>query len=107
MKTERLTDTQGKEDQEMFYCPGCKTYHSFIVRSEIPGRPVWQWNGDRDKPTFSPSLRVQWTGRISGQSHSQDHLCHSFVRDGQIQFLGDCTHALVGQTVPLPDVEDE
>ncbi|MGC4033677.1 MAG: hypothetical protein QM754_18485 [Tepidisphaeraceae bacterium] len=27
--------------------------------------------------------------------------CHSFVRDGQIEFLGDCTHELAGKTVPL------
>jgi hypothetical protein len=30
-------------------------------------------------------------------------VCHSFVRDGQIQFLGDCTHALKGQTVERPE----
>lgn len=29
--------------------------------------------------------------------------CHSFVVDGQMQFLGDCTHALAGQTVPIPE----
>lgn len=29
-------------------------------------------------------------------------VCHSFVRAGRIEFLGDCTHALAGQTVPLP-----
>jgi hypothetical protein len=29
-----------------------------------------------------------------------------FVTDGRIQFLGDCTHALAGQTVDLPDWED-
>jgi len=29
-------------------------------------------------------------------------ICHSFVTDGQIQFLGDCTHKLAGRTVPLP-----
>ena len=29
--------------------------------------------------------------------------CHTFVTDGRIQFLGDCTHALAGQTVDLPD----
>jgi hypothetical protein len=28
-------------------------------------------------------------------------VCHSFVREGQIQFLGDCTHAFAGQTVPM------
>ena len=31
-------------------------------------------------------------------------VCHHFIRDGKIQFLGDCTHALRGQTVDLPDI---
>ncbi|MGT2509205.1 hypothetical protein [Cupriavidus basilensis] len=30
-------------------------------------------------------------------------VCQSFVTDGRIQFLGDCAHALVGQTVPLAE----
>ena len=34
-----------------------------------------------------------------------DDICHSFVTDGRIQFLGDCTHKLAGQTVDLPDWE--
>jgi hypothetical protein len=33
-------------------------------------------------------------------------VCHSFVTDGRIQFLGDCTHALANQTVELPDLPD-
>jgi hypothetical protein len=28
--------------------------------------------------------------------------CHVFITNGQIQFLDDCTHALKGQTVPIP-----
>ena len=31
-------------------------------------------------------------------------VCHSFVTDGRIQFLGDCTHDLAGHTVELPDL---
>jgi hypothetical protein len=38
---------------------------------------------------------------IDGQSVEYKR-CHSFVTDGRIQFLGDCTHHPVGQTVPLP-----
>lgn len=30
-------------------------------------------------------------------------VCHSFVTDGNIQFLDDCTHELKGKTVPLED----
>jgi len=32
-------------------------------------------------------------------------VCHSFVTDGRIQFLTDCTHALAGQTVDIPDFD--
>lgn len=34
-------------------------------------------------------------------------VCHSFVTEGRIQFLGDCTHALANQTVDLPDWTEE
>jgi len=30
-------------------------------------------------------------------------VCHSFVTDGNIQYLGDCTHELAGQTIELPE----
>ena len=32
-------------------------------------------------------------------------VCHSFVVDGRIQFLGDCTHELACQTVDIPDFD--
>lgn len=35
------------------------------------------------------------------------NVCHSFIKDGKIQFLGDCTHALANQTVDLPDWEQD
>lgn len=28
-------------------------------------------------------------------------ICHSFITDGEIQFLNDCTHKLAGHTVDL------
>ena len=31
--------------------------------------------------------------------------CHSFVKDGRIQFLLDCYHRLKGQTIELPDID--
>lgn len=33
------------------------------------------------------------------------HVCHSFVTDGKIQFLSDCTHDLAGQTVDMVDID--
>jgi hypothetical protein len=50
--------------------------------------------------------RGEWTGEFvcdeAGKPLPQR--CHSFVRNGRIEFLGDCTHALASQTVDLPDL---
>ena len=81
----------------IFFCPGCRGYHSFIIKRGESNDPLWTWNGDMERPTFSPSLGV----------HMQmpAHRCHSFVRDGKIQFLADSYHALAGQTVDLPEAD--
>jgi hypothetical protein len=80
----------------VFFCPGCKRKHGFNVTGNI----IWEFNGDMLNPTVSPS--------INSSAHSGDRLiyrCHSFVKDGKIQFLSDCTHELAGQTVELPEIE--
>ncbi len=102
-----------------FRCPGCKGWHS--VR--ISGEGSWGFNGDVEKPTFTPSILTRsghyipeskscWCEyyknhpeEIGDKEHGLDcFICHSFVTDGKIQFLGDCTHALANQTVDLPDL---
>lgn len=100
-----------------FWCPGCKEMHA--VTTEV-GASHWSWDGNADAPTFSPSILVTsghhspgWEGPDCWCTYNAKHerkspfsckRCHSFVRAGQIQFLGDCTHALAGQTVPLPNL---
>lgn len=78
-----------------FTCPGCGDIHAIPTH----GPKAWGFNGDLEKPTFTPSIlaRLPMPDRV--------HVCHSFVRDGQIQFLSDSTHALAGQTVALAPVE--
>jgi len=76
----------------LFECPGCGIAHAFRVSG--PG-PVWEWNGDLDRGTFSPSLLCRW----------DENVCHAFVRAGRIQFLNDCTHPLAGQTHDIPEWE--
>jgi hypothetical protein len=96
-----------------FFCPGCKEMH--ILKVEADGRrPCWTFNGDFDRPTFAPSVLVtgvkgvndengEWTGEweLDADGKAIPSVCHSFVTNGQIQFLNDCTHDLVGQTVQL------
>ena len=83
-----------------FMCPGCGRMHG--VRVEGTRRPLWSYNGNPDAPTFSPSIFVNRPGEYHVENVPS---CHSFVRDGRIQFLNDCTHALAGQTIDLPDLD--
>ena len=111
----KLRSVEG--DGLMFWCPGCDGAHQVRV-GEGPG-PRWGYNGDAERPTFTPSVLARWTEaeppvtsenleewrRSPWPQTKVEKVCHSFVTDGQIQFLGDCTHALAGQTVDLPDWE--
>ena len=88
-----------------FWCPGCEGVHQVQV-----AEGGWGWNGSFDLPTFTPSILVTYNGSDAGQldddgSRAPYAVCHSFVTDGRIQFLGDCTHPLAGQTVDLPEFD--
>ncbi len=56
--------------------------------------PCWSWNGSVDCPTLRPSILTT----------CMDFRCHSWITDGQAQFLSDCSHDLAGKTVDLLDV---
>lgn len=100
----------------MFWCLGCDMAHHV---AHGPGSgPRWTWNGDAIKPTFTPSILVRWD---QGEPSAADpeiakkirrgeivqrtvkKVCHTFVTAGRIQYLSDCTHALAGQTIDLPE----
>lgn len=72
------------------WCPACDLAHHFSD---------WVFNGDHEKPTFSPSMLVTWT---YGEARTPKR-CHSFLVDGIWQYLSDCTHDKAGQHVPAPD----
>lgn len=104
-----------------FFCPGCKDFH--VVPIESGTKDSWKWNQNVDAPTFFPSVDVKsghyMNSHKPGSScwctYNKEHPeeaedgfecihCHSYVTDGIIQFLTDCTHSLAGQSVPLPDL---
>lgn len=97
----------------MFWCPGCDGAHQVGVGGG--DGPRWGYNGNPDAPTFTPSILVRGTQPITDDERDAiiaglpfkpvPTVCHSFVTDGKIQFLSDCTHALAGQTVEIPDWE--
>ncbi len=98
--------TAGPSQSVLFYCPGCESLHAARVR-DGENRPSWEWNGSLETPTLSPSILVRCGSAVDPNFVDEEgdppRICHSFVTGGLIQFLGDCTHKLAGQTVPLPD----
>ena len=96
------TQTQDPNHEEYsFLCPGCKMGHKFVVKwghgKGNQPQPMWSFNGNMEKPTFSPSLLNTWT---YGPQHTKK-VCHLFLREGILEFLNDCTHELAGKKVPL------
>lgn len=87
----------------LFWCPGCDTAHA--VPHGAGTGPRWTWNGDAERPTFSPSLLVTYDGADAGTPNGLPAVCHSFISDGRIQFCSDSTHALAGKTVDIPDFD--
>ena len=82
--------------QYNFICPACNCEHTFDDR--------WLFNYNYDKPTISPSFLQQ--GFLGFKDEVPVYgICHSFINDGMIQYIGDCSHELKNKTVELPDYE--
>ena len=98
-----------------FRCPGCGDMHQFETSR-------WTVTGPEDAPTVVPSLLItcghyvtgytaeesgcwcKWNREHPTEKGPECYRCHSFITNGQIQFLTDCTHKLAGKTVPLEPV---
>jgi len=78
------------------WCPACEKLH--LIRTEGP--VTWDFDGDLEAPTFSPSVKITFGG------YAGDPVCHYFIERGQIRFCPDSTHLKAGQTVPMPDLPD-
>jgi hypothetical protein len=82
------------------FCEGCKESHHINTVGE---HPVWEFNGNLDKPTFKPSVRV--TTQYSAEENPNPTMCHFVITDGKIAFCDDCTHELKSQTLELKEIE--
>ena len=77
-----------------WHCPACDCAHVCDER--------WAFNGNLERPTFGPSIRVTYDGKDAGIDGAPPAVCHSHVNDGYVAYCDDCTHALRGQTVEIP-----
>ena len=88
----------------IFFCPGCGKEHMLSPT-------IHSWNGDVDRPTITPSVLFDWESGADSENgilikgSGKANICHSFIRDGYIQFLVDCTHHLAGVIECLPDIK--
>lgn len=90
------------------WCPGCEEPHV------IPDS--WAFDGDLEAPTFSPSVKItgkqtvvvdgRWTGEWvrDAAGNAIDYCCHYILTAGVLQFCDDCTHAMRGRKIPLPEL---
>lgn len=85
------------------FCPACREMHDYAVEGPFRNGAQWSFNGDYERPTFTPSMRIVWG--MGGDR--PDKQCHYFVTDGQIRYCADSTHALAGLTVNLSDVPQQ
>jgi hypothetical protein len=86
------------------WCPACEEMHAFALDGPNSSGAKWIWDGNVENPTFTPSMNIT----INAKSHphyqpdAATSVCHYFLRNGAIEYLGDCTHSLKGQRIILP-----
>ncbi len=97
-----VIDGDVRYEHLMFVCPGCiemlggTGLHALPVNTSLKS-PAWTFDGNLERPTLSPSILTY------GRAGTSDR-CHSFMRAGALEYLGDCTHSLAGTTVELPEL---
>lgn len=91
----------GNDGYYQFMCPGCLELHVVPLSTKKEPGHAWKWNGDVNFPTLTPSILVN-----KGKIFPDQLRCHSFIKNGRIEFLSDCEHSLAGKIVDLMEIED-
>lgn len=108
LRVMRNVDDPDGSTSYWMWCPACN--------DAVRITDGWEWNGDLERPTFTPSILttgVQWgegdgfyKPAHAGVAKGDKIVCHSFLTDGIWNFLGDCTHNKAGQSVPMVPLPD-
>lgn len=97
--------TERRVRMHYYWCPGCDALHGIAIRPDVNSIGAgWEFTGTLKCPTYAPSQLTHWDGLENGVEVRK--VCHTFIREGRIEFLGDCTHAMRNQTVALPPLPD-
>lgn len=108
-KLRKWADPASGQEGLLYWCQGCNSAHSI----RTAGPHSWGWNGDVERPAFSPSVLTTYTpgGGLPREPDDPPERCHTFVgcngaQPGEVIFLSDCTHALAGTVQPFPDLPE-
>ena len=88
----RLRQDDPRHPNLAIWCTACGCAHVFKDKGQSP---VWGFNGDMEKPTVTPSIRLTSNGRKGG------YTCHFHIKEGRIEYCGDCSHDLSGKKLAL------
>lgn len=75
------------------YCAGCDQLHMINTTTENHLGAQWDWNGNPELPTFTPSINIVG-------------VCHYTITNGKISYDRYSLHRLSGQTVDLPNLPE-
>lgn len=75
-----------------FWCEGCDEVHTIT--------DAWQFNGDFENPTINPSVLVTRPANPNAgkgfEEYRTEKRCHSFIKNGKIEYLPDSKHDYFG-----------
>ena len=109
------TEQSGAEPDFLFFCPACRCGHAFWTVERNRCKAIWTFDGNMERPTFSPSLKITreiWTPPVTGENLAEwrkapwkqtkvAHVCHLFVKAGRIEYCSDSSHEFAGKTVDM------
>ena len=55
----KICKIENRKGMNIFWCPGCQCVHRIATAENDSGFPIWQWNGDMEKPNSSRLLQVK------------------------------------------------
>lgn len=87
--------------------PSIKSTSEWDDSDAVPAEGWGPWHVPAHLVNHPTLSKTQTREVLPSHRHLLVHhkeVCHSYVTDGKIRFLGDCTHKLVGQTVELPEM---
>ena len=96
MKVQPKVDDGGVIVGYVFHCPGCEHGHIFYVSGSV----VWDFDGNLECPTFSPSL----LNTCDTHPDPKQRRCHLQLTRGHVHFYKDCSHDWAGKSFELPDI---